>query len=127
VSAAPSPLSEELTAFIESAIPSVWALETLLLLRRVGEGWTAERIVSELRASTTLVNNCLGQLQQAGLVAGDEAGWRYAPASSTLGALCDELDATYRERPVAVVNTITARRVDPLKGFADSFRWRGWK
>jgi len=28
---------------------------------------------------------------------------------------------------VAVVNTIARRRPDPLKGFADSFRFGGWK
>lgn len=122
------PLNPELSAFIESAVPSVWALETLLLLRRdPGHGWAVDRLVAELRANPTLVSGCLDGLQRAGLVIGEEGTFRYAPASPTLAALCDDLEAAYRERPVAVVNTIARRRPDPLQGFADSFRFGGWK
>jgi hypothetical protein len=124
----PSPLGADLTAFIEGAVPSVWALETLLLLRREPEmEWASDRLVAELRASPTLVTDCLNVLQTAGLILGQDGMFRYAPASATLGDLCDRLEAAYRERPVAVVNTITTRRPDPLKGFADSFRFGGWK
>lgn len=124
----PSPLSAELTAFIEGAVPSVWALETLLLLRGARDAtWTVDRIVAELRASPTLVNSCLEGLQRAGLVVGENGAFRYSPASRTLGDLSDGLEAAYRERPVAVVNTIATRRPDPLKGFADSFRFGRWK
>ena len=124
----PSPLNAELTAFIEGAVPSVWALETLLLLRRAPDSdWAADRIVAELRASPALVTDCLNGLQKAGLVVSQDGRFHYAPASPTLRDLCDALEAAYRERPVAVVNTITTRRPDPLKGFADSFRFGGWK
>ena len=122
------PLNTDLSAFIESAVPSVWALETLLLLRRDRDrGWAVDRLVAELRANVTLVNDCLTGLQRGGLVIGEDGTFRYAPASPTLAALCDDLETTYRERPVAVVNTIARRRPDPLKGFADSFRFGGWK
>ncbi|WP_298744876.1 hypothetical protein [uncultured Brevundimonas sp.] len=124
----PDPLSPGLAAFIESAVPSVWALETLLLLRvEPGRVWPVDRLVAELRANNTLVSDCLAGLERGGLILRDDGGFRYAPASPTLGALCDELDAAYRKRPVAVVNTITRRRSDPLQGFADSFRFGGWK
>lgn len=122
------PLSPDLTAFIESAVPSVWALETLLLLRGEPDRvWPVDRLVAELRANLTLVGDCLTGLERAGLVLGEEGTFRYAPASPMLRTLCDELEAAYRERPVAVVNTIARRRPDPLKGFADSFRFGGWK
>lgn len=124
----PAPLGPDLTAFIESAVPSVWALETLLVLRRDPDrAWAVDRLVAELRASTTLVNDCLAGLQRAGVVVGEGGEFRYAPASRMLGSLCDDLEAAYRERPVAVVNTIARNRPDPLKGFADSFRFGGWK
>ncbi len=89
--------------------------------------WTVDKLVAELRANMTLVGDCLGGLERAGLVIGEEGVYRYAPASPLLRTLCDELEAAYRERPVAVVNTITRRRSDPLRGFADSFRFGGWK
>lgn len=129
MSAPPSvPLSTELSAFIESAVPSVWALETLLLLRGDRDrDWAVDRLVAELRANATLVDDCLAGLQRGGLVIGEDGTFRYAPASPTLAALCDDLEKAYRERPVAVVNTIARRRPDPLTGFADSFRFGGWK
>ncbi|MDP1913282.1 hypothetical protein [Brevundimonas sp.] len=123
-----SSLDPDLAAFIEGAIPSVWALETLFLLRRPpAASWSPERLVTELRASAPLVNDCIQRLQQAGLILETDGSFSYAPASPRLGALCDELEAVYRERPVAVVNTITSRRPDALRGFADSFRLGGWK
>lgn len=122
------PLSPDLSAFIESAVPSVWALETLLLLRGDPDrAWPVDRLVAELRANATLVSDCVGGLERAGLAHGEDGAFRYAPASPMLRDLCDQLEATYRERPVAVVNTITRRRSDPLRGFADSFRFGGWK
>lgn len=106
----------------------MWALETLLLLRGDADrAWPVDQLVAELRANATLVSDCLAGLERAGLVLGEEGRFRYAPASPTLRALCDELRGAYRERPVAVVNTIARRRPDPLKGFADSFRFGGWK
>lgn len=126
--APPSPLEEDVVALIEGALPSVWALETLLLLRRAPDRtWTAEALVTELRASAVLVAQCLKDLERAGLVLTEGGVARYAPASAGLAALCDRLENAYRERPVAVINTIAARRPDPLRGFADSFRFKGWK
>lgn len=125
---APSPLEDDVVALIEGALPSVWALETLLLLRRASDRiWTADALVGELRASAPLVAQCLKDLERAGLVLTDGGAARYAPASPALDSLCGRLETAYRERPVAVINTIAARRPDPLKGFADSFRFRGWK
>lgn len=123
----PSPLSPDLSAFIEGSVPSVWALELLLLLRQQPEeSWNRSVLVSELRANDTLVSDCLGRLARSGLVLMDGESARYAPAAQPLRELCDQLAEAYRERPVAVVNIINARRPDPLKGFAESFRLKGW-
>ncbi len=117
-----------LAAFVEAAIPSVWALEALLVLKRNPEiAWASDDLVAEMRASTTLVADCTRVLQRAGLVIEQSGSVRYAPASPGLAALADALQNAWRERPVAVVNMITTRRSDPLKGFADSFRLGGWK
>ena len=122
-----SALSPELAAFIEGAVPSVWALEILLLLRRNTVSWAVDPIVAELRASPQLVSDCLTGLERAGLVARDDEPATSAPPSAILRDLADAPEPAYRERPVAVVKTITTRRSDPLKGFAESFRFRGWK
>ncbi|HEX8662263.1 MAG TPA: hypothetical protein VF686_10400 [Brevundimonas sp.] len=118
----------ELAAFIEAAVPSVWALEALIVLKRDPKiAWATDDLVTEMRASTTLVADCVRVLQRAGLVIEQSGSVQYAPASPALAALADALQDAYRQRPVAIVKMITARRTDPLKGFADSFRLGGWK
>lgn len=118
----------DLAAFIEAAIPSVWALEALIVLKQNPEiVWATDDLVAEMRASTTLVTDCILVLQRAGLVIEQTGSVQYAPASPALAALADALQDAYRQRPVAIVNMITSRRSDPLKGFADSFRLGGWK
>ena len=115
----------DLLSFVREHVRSVWAVELLLLLRRVPERcWTPADLVRELRASTTLVNDNLRRFEQSGLVAPEADGFRYAPASPVLEALCGRLEAAYRERPVSVINMI-ARPADPLQSLADAFKFRG--
>lgn len=115
---------DELAAFIRQAIPSVWALEVLLLLRRDGRAWTEVELVSELRASQTVVRNALSQLGHRELILCAEDGrWTYRPASRALETLVDALQNAYRERPVTVINTIS--RPSSLQSLADAFKFRG--
>lgn len=116
----------ELETFVREHIRSVWALEVLLLLRRDPERcWTPPELVRELRASTLLVTDNLKRLQHSGLVApSDEGGFCYAPANPVLEAVCAELEAAYRARPVSVINMI-AKPVDPLQSLADAFKLKG--
>lgn len=118
----------ELVAFAREHIRSVWAVELLLLLRRdAARCWAPDELVRELRASTTLVRDNLAGFQKSGLAIEDDAGcWRYAPALRTLDDLATRLEAAYRERPVAIINLISAPP-DPIQGLADAFKWRGDK
>jgi len=119
-----SPHSPALRSFIEQAFPSVWALETFIAVaRRPDDLWSVEGLVGELRANTALVADCLGHLERMGLIASEAGGHQYRPASPALAALAVDLQAAYAERPFSVISVITSRRPDPLKGFADSFRW----
>jgi len=118
----------ELAAFAREHIRSVWAVELLLLLRRDAERcWAPDELVRELRASTTLVRDNLAKFQTSGLAMEDDAGcWRYAPANPAINDLAGRLEAAYRERPVAIINLISAPP-DPIQGLADAFKWRGDK
>lgn len=123
-----SAVDPELRSFIEDAFPSVWALETLLVLKRESNtAWTVDALVGELRANTGLVTDCLERLERVGLIVAADGGYRYQPASNTLAGLANALQAAYAERPFSIISVISARRPDPLKGFADSFRLGGWK
>lgn len=118
----------ELVAFAREHIKSVWAVELLLLLRRDPERcWPPDDLVRELRASSNLVRDNLAGFERSGLAVQDDAAcWRYAPAAPALDALAGRLEAAYRERPVAIINLISAPP-DPIQGLADAFKWRGDK
>ncbi|MFC3079267.1 hypothetical protein ACFODL_14310 [Phenylobacterium terrae] len=118
-------VDQDLLTFIREHIRSVWALELLLLLKRDPERrWTPDELVRELRASGPLIANNLEALQRAGLTACEEDGrCRYAPAAGVLDRLANELEANYRERPVALINVI-ASPPDKLQSLADAFRIR---
>lgn len=118
-------LDDDLLAFIQGSIPSVWALELLLLLRREPErSWATEELARELRATERLVSDQAAALQTAGLVAcSDRCG--YAPAAPRLDELCARLETVYRQRPGQVIRAIMARPNEKLQIFADAFRLRG--
>lgn len=104
----------------------MWALELLLALRRDAQRcWSADELVRELRASQMLVNTNLRSFERSGLAMCDDSGcYRYAPAAPVLDALCGQLEAAYRERPVAIINLIS-RPSDAVQSLADAFKFRG--
>ena len=111
----------QITQFIRAYIPSVWALELLLLLRAdPAKAWSPAELLKELRASTSLVDENLTHFAHHGLALKDDAGWRFAPASQHLEALAAELAALYRERPMFTIGLIA--RPDPLQALANAFR-----
>ncbi|MFC3067739.1 hypothetical protein [Phenylobacterium soli] len=116
---------QDLAVFVREHVRSVWALELLLVLKRDAERcWDAADLVRELRASTMLVNDNLQRFARAGVAVRDDTGcWRYRPAAPVIADLCEQLEAAYRERPVAIINLISAPR-DPLRSLADAFKFR---
>jgi hypothetical protein len=118
--------NQDLLSFVREHVRSVWGLELLLLLKRDPDRcWAASDLVRELRASTSLVSDNLQRFERSGLSMRDDDGChRYAPAGAALAELCDQLEAAYRERPVAVINMIAAPP-NPLQSLADAFKFRG--
>ena len=116
----------ELLELIRRSVRSVWALELLLLMRRERtRAWTADDLVTELRASHTLVADNLAMLEATGLVIGEDGLYRYAPATPLLETLCARLEEEYRLRPVTVINAIAASPNDRLHKLANAFRLKG--
>ncbi|HWU81824.1 MAG TPA: hypothetical protein VN158_17370 [Caulobacter sp.] len=116
----------DVLSFIREHIRSVWALELLLKLKADSERcWTADELVEAMRASHALVDDNLAALMSAGLVVPDDRGcFRYRPAAAALATLCDELEETYRVRPVTVIRWISAP-VARLQSLADAFKFSG--
>jgi hypothetical protein len=113
----------DLVGFIRRSIPSVWALDVLLLVRRPPlRTWSAGELVGELRASDAVVNGVLSGLQREGLVAeGEDGRFRFAPAATLLEDLTVALADAYAERPFAVINAIVSTDAK-LQTLADGFR-----
>lgn len=116
----------DVLSFIREHIRSVWALELLLKLKAdPARCWTADALVEAMRASHALVDDNLAALMRAGLVVPDDAGcFQYRPVAPALAKLCDDLEETYRVRPVTVIRWISAP-AERLQSLADAFKFRG--
>lgn len=113
----------DLLSFIRRSIPSVWALDVLLLVRRPpARSWSTAELVGELRASGAVVTGALEVLQRDGLVSeSDDGRIRFAPAATYLEDLTVALAEAYAERPVSVIKAIVSTDLK-LQALADAFR-----
>jgi hypothetical protein len=120
-------LDPQLLAFVRSSIPSIWALELLLLLRRAAPGHlTREELVQHLRATPMLIDRLLAQLTSAGLLRANETGAvRFECSSPQLDAMCEALALAADERPIALRDAIISMPRDKLRDFSDAFRFKG--
>ena len=116
---------EELTRFITSSFPSVWALEALLLLKNQGACLSQEELILRLRASELVISKALDSLIAGGLVSIDRDGCaNYLPTDDNVARLVDAAESLYARRPDAVRRMIVASRAQGLTAFADAFRLR---
>lgn len=108
---------------LHSSVSSVWSLELLLLLKRHAERvWQRGELVNELRASDTIVDQSLAQMERGGLVVRHADGSaNFAPATPELMALVEMLEVEYRSKPATVRRAIVSARDDQLKSFIDAF------
>ena len=115
----------QLLDFIRRSIPSVWALELLLTLRRPPRrAWSLPELVGELRASDAVVAGVLTAFEQEGLIARDRGGAvRFSGGARCLDQLCDALADAYKERPFTVIKAITCAD-DQVASLADAFQFR---
>lgn len=107
-------------------MPSIWALELLLLLRRAAPGYlTRDEMVQHLRATPTLIDRLLAKFSASGLVRQNDAGaFRFECTSPDNAALCEALAIAADERPIALRDAIIAAPNDKLRDLADAFRFK---
>lgn len=119
-------IEEQLPAFIRQHFRSVWALELLLLMKRNhARSWSADGLATEMRAPVSLMRNLVEGFARTGLVSVEPGAlYRYSPPPGVMVSLCEALEAAYRERPVAIINLISAPE-DRLQQLADAFRFKG--
>jgi hypothetical protein len=125
-------MAEAVARFIVEHIDSVHQLEVLLLLRRtVPRAWDAAQVAAELRTNPPSAATDLGDLAAQGLLAQEPAekpSYVYRPSPPELDTVIADLERTYAEKHLSVINLIFARPPDEtpaMKAFADAFRLRG--
>ena len=114
----------DILRFIRSSIPSVWALELLLTLKRDRRTWSREQLVTALRASELVVNRSLDALVAAGLASIEPDGALFMPVSREVEESVNEVEQLYRRRPNAVRRAIISASAGSASAFADAFKLR---
>jgi hypothetical protein len=125
-----SDLPDDVRALLNEHIESYEQLETLLLLRRERyEEWTIEGLAARLHVGAELVETALAGLKMSGLVEAKAAAptrFAYRPTSSGLDAAAGRLEREYAERPILVIQLMSANSIERLRTatlhtFADAF------
>jgi hypothetical protein len=126
----PEDLPPDVRALLQEHIDSYEQLEALLLLRRERfEQWTSEGLAARLRIRSEMAETALSHLQSVGLVGITGAGparFAYRPANAALDAAVDRLQHEYAERPILVIQLMSANAIERLRTaalhtFADAF------
>lgn len=116
-------LSDPARRLLAAAVPSVWALEALLYLKKSApQNVTVDDLTRELRARRGLVEDILSGLKKHGLVGEEEGRFAYQPASSEAAALVAEIEAAYSRTPMALVKLIVDTPNEKIRSFADAFK-----
>jgi hypothetical protein len=116
---------EDVLSFVQESLPSVWALEVLIAMRRAGpRRWQQEDLVRETRSSTLVVDEALRALLAASLVAQDDGLYCCRPATPVLERLASEVDRLYAAKPMTLIKAILAVPYDKRGPFSGSFRLR---
>jgi DNA-binding Lrp family transcriptional regulator len=120
------PISEPVDRFLARYVGSIEQLEILLLLaEQPSRSFRAGEVAQIIYASPESVVRRLRKMENDQLIsATDETdpAYTYAPRSSELDQVIQELARAYRERRVAVITLIASRPMENVRAFSDAFR-----
>ena len=118
-------IPDDIVAFLNKHITTVWALDLLLLMRQNrSRGWTIEALARELRASSQVIMRVIPPLIAAGIVVEMDGGLRYAPLQRDLDDTIERLEGVYKQLPVTIIRHIALAPHRGAQGFADAFKFR---
>jgi hypothetical protein len=119
-------ISPGLRHFIADNIQSVEHLEILCLLAEEPmRSWSVADVYRRILSTEKSVADGLQYFCAHGLLAAETAGeFRFTPKTSDLNVMTQELVKSYRERRVAIIETIYKKSGDSAQHFAEAFRLR---
>ena len=115
---------EDVLRFIAACLPSVWALELLLTLKREPRPWSSTELLANLRASELVVSKALDALVAAGLASIEGDGALYLPVNADVALCVDRVEQLYRSRPNKVRRAIVSASSRSAIAFAEAFKLR---
>jgi hypothetical protein len=123
--------SDEFCSFIQKTVPTVEAVDLLLILSANADmWWSVAELAARLRPGVMLTDPEVARyveiFQKNGLLAtrADKC-FQYRPETRQLDADVQTLAQAYRERPVTLIRMIYALRDAKIRSFADAFKLRG--
>lgn len=115
-------IPRDIKDFLWKYITSIEQFEILLLLFRQAKAWPVDAVVCELGAARPVVEKCLDDLVQDGLVAQQQGFYQIILNNNQQANLLERLSQFYTDRRVTVINLIFTRHLDRIRAFADSFK-----
>jgi hypothetical protein len=104
-------LPRAVRALIRDHVHSVGELDLLMLLHAQSDRiWTAEDVSATLGAPVAWAATQLQRLEAAGLLVGDDNGWRSRPQPAAQRDALDALDALHRTRRRDLVRYVFAQK-----------------
>lgn len=120
-------ISESLQSLLQQRLPSIEQVEIVLLLRGdQARSWPANEVAAELKMPPESAAMRLFLLASSGLLSFEASGvprYRYAPGDAEVESLLSELAVIYGEDRQAVA-AIVGAPADPLRSFADAFKFK---
>lgn len=114
--------------FILTSVPTVPFLEAMLVHRAAaGNPVSARDVAKRLYLPESSCATLQESLRDAGIVSaleGVENSYRFAPASTELARMLDELAALYAKDLIGVTRIIHSSSGRKAQQFADAFKWR---
>lgn len=121
-------IPQDVEDFVRVHLPSVEALETLLLLHaRASAGLTAAEAARALGVDEAQADRCLARFVADGLARSDQASKRryaYQPSSLALDGSVAGLALAYARRRLPVLSLITDQPNPRIRSFASAFKLR---
>jgi hypothetical protein len=122
------PIPDSVTRLIAVHIRTLEQLEILLLLAgQPTQRWNVDGVYNVVRSSRSSVAERLEELRTQGLIAfadAEKRDFRFQPQSPEIADAVKLLAECYRERRVKIVEMIYSPPAEPLKGFADAFKFK---
>ncbi len=121
---------EELQLFIETCLPTVDAMELLLLLSRHRERlWRPENLMNELQPDTVIKLSALREyltfFKERGLITETREGrYQLGPLSEETETVVKMLTTAYNTRPVTLIRMVYSLADRKISLFADAFKFK---